>query len=228
MTSSDEENQLSETSTVGQSPPTNTAAAYKPPPPIPHGYHALAHFMTDKPTMAMYKRFGVLNALSLLFYQADLKKLELELLDQMKSDYHEQDPVKRRFNTDWSSVSATDAQRKIMNEIREIMERYSKQSTDNLPRIVKFLDKQFLLQQQISKLKTPTIPDAKYLRSWMLDDAMGSIKLEGPDCEVWRQTALSEYVAIDSNRSDDALTRWMNDFVLGPFHEYIGQHLPQV
>ena len=121
----DEENQLSQVSTAGQSSAGPSAKDQASPYP-PHGYCALAEMMTELPTACMFRRFGVLNSLSTLFYQAELTKLEHEFLEQLRSDMRSGDPVKRTFNTDWNAMTATDAQRDIIAKIRTVLEKYSK------------------------------------------------------------------------------------------------------
>lgn len=124
MSNPDEENQLSQTSTESQSPSNNGKD-------LPYqttegnGYRELADLMSLMPRMGMFRRFGFLNALNLLFYQAELMKLEQTFIRQLESDEKSGDPRKRLFSKDWNAVSATDNQRTMVGEIRTLLEKYS-------------------------------------------------------------------------------------------------------
>lgn len=125
MSQPDEENQLSEISTTepqatSESPATNEKQA-----PRLYGYLAIAELMANIPAMGMYRRFGMLNALSLLFYQADLLKLETELKQQIRQDELSGNNDRRKVCRDWSAASATDSQRKLIEQARLLLEKYS-------------------------------------------------------------------------------------------------------
>ncbi len=121
-----DDTELSQTSTAGMASSTGQPIDVEKSGSGPNGYLKLAKLMAVMPTMGMYRRFGVLNSLSLLFYQADLVKLERELLHQIQQDDTSADGNKRVFSKDWTAVSATDSQRKIVEQMRNVLEKYSK------------------------------------------------------------------------------------------------------
>ena len=129
MSNPDEENQLSQTSTEGQSS-SNDGKDLPYQVTEGNGYRGLADLMSLMPRMGMFRRFGFLNALNLLFYQAELMKLEQAFIAQLESDEKSSNPCKRPFSKDWNAVSATDSQRTMIAEIRTLLEKYSMSTLD--------------------------------------------------------------------------------------------------
>ena len=125
MTTPDEENQLSEVSTLG-SAPSGSSNDGNNVSTTPGGYHVLSDLMERSPTMGVFRRFGKLNALNLLFYQAELMKLETRFLNQLECDEKSEDPHLRELGRDWNAASATDVQQQLMVKIRGLLEKYSK------------------------------------------------------------------------------------------------------
>ena len=121
----DEENQLSEASTAGPASSDGSAIGDFQS-TEGNGYRELADIMSTFPKMGMFRRFGFLNALNLLFYQAELMKLEQDFIGQLESDSKSSDPRKREFNKNWNAVAGTDTQKSMIVEIRKLLEKYSK------------------------------------------------------------------------------------------------------
>jgi hypothetical protein len=104
-----------------------------PPAPIP-GFPSIAKRMGDIPELAIIRRFGNLNALNMLYYQAELSYLENELRTIEKRDYDLdcQDQTRDSCNTDWyylGSEMADSSKRKqleVFQKIRVILPKYSR------------------------------------------------------------------------------------------------------
>jgi hypothetical protein len=62
----------------------------------------------------------------------------------------------------------------------------------------------------------------------MCREDLGNIQLKGPDRSVWRKTYLPELVALDAQKSGDALTGWVTTFIVDIYHYLIGQHTRKV
>jgi hypothetical protein len=82
--------------------------------------------MSKMPVLAMFRRFGDLNALSLLLYQAELIKLQKEFEAQVSRDETSDKEDSRLLSKDWSRVSEDDKQWILMEKIRSKIEKYSK------------------------------------------------------------------------------------------------------
>lgn len=98
------------------------------------GYPDLAHFMTESDSMAIFRRFGSLNVVNLLYLQAELTWLEAELRNFVTMGKQSGDPEQALFHVSWKNLregnpsSASSLQWKKVLEIREVLDRYSEDS----------------------------------------------------------------------------------------------------
>ena len=103
------------------------------PEPVP-GYPQLASHIAEMSELGIYSRFGALNARNILYYQAELAHLEIELLKTEKADYDRSaiDPQLKDCASDWYWLggdyrdTTKEKQLKIFQRIREIIPKYSK------------------------------------------------------------------------------------------------------
>lgn len=105
------------------------------------GYPKLAAKIEVLPEVAIYRKFGALNAQNLLYLQAELTSLERDLRDQQIADHNERslDPNVKKYkyarSWEWLRESADDgstAQLDLVIKIRETLKEYSKRAPDTL------------------------------------------------------------------------------------------------
>jgi hypothetical protein len=94
------------------------------------GYPKLAAKLEVLPEAAIFRRFGALNAQNLLYYQAELAFLELELRAQQKQDSESQNGQGASYATNWQWLkhSKTDGdgrQLDLVMQIRDLLKQYS-------------------------------------------------------------------------------------------------------
>ena len=103
--------------------------------PIPNGtggYMRLAEHMGQHSNRAIYRRFGGLNALNLLYLQAELVKLEKALRAEATKDVKSELRSDQCRALDWSELVKASAggsncvQWNIMLNIRKVLQEYSK------------------------------------------------------------------------------------------------------
>ncbi|KAI1173336.1 hypothetical protein F4777DRAFT_600714 [Nemania sp. FL0916] len=183
---------------------------------MPEGYPRLASLMGTHPEMAAFRRFGSLNALNLLYLQAELIGLEDQLQKNAKIDaecgHFERSIYHRDWRTLSESVTRDDGdctQWQTMLEARRKLTEYNQA---------------IYLQQIITKLGPPSEQDFKSLKSWMNDPSMGNIYLLGPDSDVWENFDASELVCLKPNRTDSLVTRFLTNKLVTMFHRIIGHH----
>jgi hypothetical protein len=99
---------------------------------MPAGYSKLASLMGAHPETAIVRRFGALNALNLLYLQAELAHLENDLQKQARvdatSEHLDRSLYARDWQTLWDSAAAEDgnpAQRNLALRAREKLNEYS-------------------------------------------------------------------------------------------------------
>ena len=118
-------------------PPTNiTPDAEQGWPPVPPnlgGYPRLSALFGSSPDFAMFRRFGRLNALNLLYYQAELAQLELLLDKQVELDRNAESRVRKLYSQDWVLMSTASlheggdgTQWELMLAVRETLDKYRK------------------------------------------------------------------------------------------------------
>lgn len=100
---------------------------------IAPGYPRLASLMGAHPEIATFRRFGALNALNLLYMQAELTDLENSLHKQAKSDAESGHPDRSIYHRDWQTLSESlttedgnPAQWRTMLKVKDKLSEYSK------------------------------------------------------------------------------------------------------
>jgi hypothetical protein len=111
---------------------------------VPAGYRHLASAMGQSPQLAIFKRFGTLNAQNLLYLQAELTVLENKLQGYIKEDQAANGGDRDIYDRDWETLknsfdskhasgsdpkslptTANNRQWKTFLEIREKLKEYS-------------------------------------------------------------------------------------------------------
>ena len=98
---------------------------------MPNGYLKLSVFQSKFPEVAIFRRFAALNAQNILYMQAELSHLELELKEIITEDSRSGDSERRAYTQDWwtlnqaSKQSVPPAQLHKILEIRERLRAYS-------------------------------------------------------------------------------------------------------
>ncbi|KAH8165634.1 hypothetical protein CIB48_g2605 [Xylaria polymorpha] len=99
---------------------------------MPAGYPRLASLMGAHPEMATFRRFGSLNALNLLYLQAELVDLENKLLKQAKTDAESGHFEPSIYHRDWQTLSESmttedgnPTQWHTMLEVRDKLKEYN-------------------------------------------------------------------------------------------------------
>lgn len=101
-------------------------------PPL-NGYTKLASLIGAKPELAIFRRFGSLNAKNLLYLQAELVHLEQELARSAKADAESGDDERKIYDRHWKSLAQSgftpggnSKQWTIALQIRKTLREYSK------------------------------------------------------------------------------------------------------
>ena len=96
----------------------------------PRGYPKLAHLMGSYPESAIFRRFGQLNMLNLLSYQAELIDLEAQYFETCEEDDLSDDARLNGLSSDFyllhNSTRPNDVQRQLLEEIRLKLKEYSR------------------------------------------------------------------------------------------------------
>ena len=76
---------------------------------------------------------------------------------------------------------------------------------------------------KLSTLRCPETRRIRKLEEWLERPGYGDGFLQGVEARAWTPDIdLQNYVAIGDNYEADALTRWLGEFISGPFHDVLG------
>ena len=89
---------------------------------MPDGYLKLSAFQGRFPEVAIFRRFAALNAQNILYMQAELSHLELELNEIIDEDCHSGDVKRMAYGRDWWTLSQASKQDESPAQMRKICE----------------------------------------------------------------------------------------------------------
>ncbi|OJD31506.1 uncharacterized protein BKCO1_4700067 [Diplodia corticola] len=137
---------------------------------LPPGYPALAARMGLFPEKAIFRRFGFLNKLNILYLQAELMEIEDQLKCLQGTDSLK-DGDEKFYATDWYCLNQGDnEQLKLMLHARDKLDKYNTA---------------IIQQSYILSMKTPGKSDLDYIQKFLASEDMGPCALDGLDSEVW-------------------------------------------
>lgn len=124
---------VSEKGLAGSAMEEGRSKKLEPLPANPGGYVRLAQHMGEHSNRAIFRRFGDLNALSLLLLQAELVELERKLLGEAAQDAKSSTLTPQHRSLEWRSLrdaieadGSKCAQLNTLLEVREVLKEYSK------------------------------------------------------------------------------------------------------
>ncbi|KAI8627655.1 hypothetical protein F5Y19DRAFT_440707, partial [Xylariaceae sp. FL1651] len=174
------------------------------------GYAKISQLMGRQDECAMYRRFRKLNAMNLLYLQAELTHLEQDLESLALRDAAHDD--RRFFTRDWWSLS--------QNEDEEDMEQWEK-VLEIRNKLEQYNDTLFK-QAAIAKMGAPSAYDLNFLRQWLIRPRMGNFPLIGPDRHSYAEIHHKDLVAIKARPIPDMFSRWFNFNLFPRWHRLLG------
>ncbi|KAL1643913.1 hypothetical protein SLS58_004588 [Diplodia intermedia] len=198
----------------------------------PAGYPKFAELMSAIPETAVFRRFGALNALNLLYLQAELIHIEQDLREVQLSDHRSQEGDKSLYAKNWFflSVSEKDGdeeQIKLVERAREKLDKYNAA---------------LIQQKEILAMKGPSEFDRDFIRRFLASKNEGlNFALTGADLGVWGSVdqpkdCAKDLVALCPRHDEDRFSKWVTGkgitkfFHLGgarfrkrsPIHGFVG------
>ncbi|KAH0000756.1 hypothetical protein KCU78_g15219, partial [Aureobasidium melanogenum] len=138
----------------------------------PQGYHRLADLMGQYSETAIFRRFGVLNAITLLSLQAELIDLQVQFRDIWAEDDRSDDSDEQQFSTYFRKLreSGDSIQYEMLQEIRAKLREYNDA---------------MIQAATISRMPSPQPADIKFLRDWLKRSGGGANFLHGSEELTW-------------------------------------------
>ncbi|KAI1411525.1 hypothetical protein F5Y13DRAFT_191142 [Hypoxylon sp. FL1857] len=181
---------------------------------MPAGYSLLGSLMGAHPEIATFRRFGALNALNLLYMQAELISLENGLHKQAKSDAESGHFDRSIYYRDWQTLSESvttedgdPTQWRTMLKVKEKLSEYNQA---------------LYLQHMVAKFGPPGKQDFKFLQTWMKTPSMGNVYLLGSDSDVWDNFDAEELVCLKPNKANSLMARFCANTLVKWYHHLLG------
>ncbi|KAL9109279.1 MAG: hypothetical protein Q9227_006034 [Pyrenula ochraceoflavens] len=178
------------------------------------GYSVLSFLMGAYPEVAIFRRFGSMNARNILYLQAELTSLEKQLSDAEKADLESDHPDRSIYSRDWRTLAESieapeddSLQWRIFLKIREKLHEYNAA---------------ILQQVHLSKLHPPKPRDLRFLVDYMKIPSMGNVYLLGPDSDIWEKPDLLDMISINPKNSDNSLSKLVTKIVVDWYHHSVG------
>ncbi|KAL8788161.1 MAG: hypothetical protein Q9213_001800 [Squamulea squamosa] len=192
------------------------------------GYPRLARLMGSNPALAIFRRYGSLNAQNILYMQAEINELEKELQDIAREDRLSEHAERQRYSREWWRLAraqgADSLQWKKCLEVRAKLNEYSCVSPRNAEtRLTLRLDSALLNAKEVFSMTAPIEQDIRFLRTWLSRPESGDNFLRGGEASLWGIDNTSDLVALSKRPGEhDVFTNWIANSVLYLFHRYIG------
>ncbi|KAI1445732.1 hypothetical protein F5Y02DRAFT_98910 [Annulohypoxylon stygium] len=181
---------------------------------MPAGYSRLASLMGAHPEVATFRRFGTLNALNLLYMQAELTSLENALYKQVKSDSESGHFERSIYHRDWQtlseSITAEDGnslQWQTMLKVKDKLSEYNQA---------------IYLQHMIANFEPPNEQDFKFLQTWMKTPSMGNVYLLGADSDTWENYDAAELICLKPSMTNSLMARFCANTLVKWYHHLAG------
>ncbi|KAI8626750.1 hypothetical protein F5Y19DRAFT_466245 [Xylariaceae sp. FL1651] len=182
---------------------------------MPEGYSRLASLMGTHKETAVFRRFGTLNALNLLYLQAELTNLENTLCQQAKADAESGHFERSIYARDWETLSESMAaenqhcpQWNTFLQVRKKLDTYNQT---------------LYLQHLIAKMEPPNKRDFAFLQTWMKSPSMGNVYLLGADSHIWEEFDPAELLCIRPTKPDTWVAQVITNKLIQRYHHLVGR-----
>ncbi|KAF2441969.1 hypothetical protein P171DRAFT_366077 [Karstenula rhodostoma CBS 690.94] len=172
----------------------------------PKGYPMLAAQIEKRPELAMFRRFGGLNAENLLYLQAELVLLEDELRKQQAEDHSSSVEAKAKYALNWyhlrnSRNNGDSKQLDLVHRIRETLWQYNEA---------------LIQQSRVLSYPEPDQYDLKYMQRFLHSQEHMDLCLLGPDATIWGSLSephshSADLASLCPRKKEDPFSNWVVD-----------------
>ncbi|KAI0381477.1 hypothetical protein F5Y04DRAFT_281007 [Hypomontagnella monticulosa] len=187
--------------------------------PEPGGYERLAGYMSRHPELGIFRRFGALGHENLLYYQAELSRLEVRLRFVQARDRASDNEHRKQYGRAWIRLSESaksddpvnSEQYNLIMSLRELMGEY---------RRALFYHKQTLA------LRRPHRKLLEDLQGWMRRPDLGDISISSCDWRTWEPNEEIENDLLTFEDSTmDEFTSLITYTVVDVYHKLLGRRI---
>ena len=228
---------LSATSTAAANEPDNAPEEKATQPTALGGHKEIAEVMANWPVNAIFRRFGCLNLLNLLYYQAELARLERRLRIISKKDSNSGDRFRERYRMDFDNLAQGTTENGINTQqwdlilkIRQLLKEYSLYFVGLMSFPAdKVIDEAVIQNGQILRLDSPQSADLRTLVMWMNNNGNDQYtNLDSADYDLWSVTEIHELVSLRAREHADPISSWLWGSALDRYHKLFGRFVTKV
>ncbi|KIW64272.1 hypothetical protein PV04_09219 [Phialophora macrospora] len=180
-----------------------------------NGYNALAGCIGTYPSLAVFRRFLILNARNLLCMQAEIIHLEHGLRLTIRNDREAVDSVRSRFEYEIEVLKGPH---------KDQRDGVQWQRTLELRRLLKEYNEALLQFERLCRLAPANEADLSVLRELTeKSDERGESWLRGCEFDTWEDEHFDDLTSLAGHHEDkDALSRFIDNIVRSVYHRHIG------
>ncbi|KIW87554.1 uncharacterized protein Z519_11878 [Cladophialophora bantiana CBS 173.52] len=180
-----------------------------------NGYNALAGYIGTYPTLAVFRKFLILNARNLLCMQGEIVNLEHGLRVTIEKDRNAEKSVRNEFECDISALKGPHEKPR---------DGFQWQRTLELRRLLRDYNEALLQFAALCRLAPANKADWSTLRELTekADDS-GEPFLVAHEFETWEEEHFRDLTSLAGHHADrDALSRFIDKMVRSVYHRYVG------
>ncbi|KAB2573515.1 hypothetical protein DBV05_g7841 [Lasiodiplodia theobromae] len=174
--------------------------------------------MNVLPETSIFRRFGTLNSLNLLYLQAELTDIEHKLRQAQVADHNTEEGFKNLYAKNWyflkeSAQDGDERQLQLVDLAREKLDKYNAA---------------LIQQEKILSFSPPGTYDMDYIRRYLASDEIGEpYPLTGDDSDTWgtfpnSKPHADDLVALKPRRDEDGFSNWITNKGITKFFELGG------
>lgn len=177
----------------------------------PLGYNKLAGLMAQNTEAAIFRRFGSLNMITILYMQAELMELERNFEVECLGDSASQVDSVNSFCRDFTKLRASagtpnDDQLRSLKLIQTKLEQYSIQDSwpsDGELKLTGLIDNALVLASGVVNLNKPETKEIERLRTWIGRSDLGGDFLVDTEALTWDAKYKGDFVVLSSPSPDN-------------------------
>lgn len=183
-------------------------------------YDVLCRLMSEHPELLILRSYSTLNIKSLLYYEAELAHLEVELMELESEDRYCGSSPRKDFATDWKSLSTSSKHASLLKAYGQPRNERDALQWQTMCRIRSVLRDYNDAVTQYAQLSTvmskSSTRDLHNLRKWLEQPGYGENFLRGKVESVWDEDKafddLCSFVRLQS--ADSGLTSYLSNIIL--------------
>ncbi|OTA55074.1 hypothetical protein K449DRAFT_337981 [Hypoxylon sp. EC38] len=185
------------------------------------GYERLARHMGQHPEQGIFRRFGALAHQTLLYYQAEIARIEVRLQIVQEQDRKSDNEHRKMYDQAWIALSESAESGISSGSDREQYDLIMK-----LRKLINEYYKALYYHKQTLSLRKPHRKQLEDLREWMQRPTLGRIQIYSCDWTTWQPIKdIEEDLLTFENSTMDAFTSLVTYTAVDVYHKVLGRHI---